>query len=246
VAKYLTYIEQLQKLLETLKTHEQENIETASTIMFDAIKNHHNIFVFGASHAGIISQELFYRAGGLALINPVIAQELELSNRPVTMTSQMERLDGYGTLLAQKTPFSDHDVLITHSVSGRNTVMIDFVLAAQKKNVKVIAITNLNYSKSVESRHSSHKRLFELADVTIDNHGELGDASIQFDGLAQKVGPTSTVIGSAIANSLVVRTVELCLNNNIEPPVFYSANINGGDEKNLETFKTYKNHIFYM
>lgn len=222
------------------------SIEAASQLVFNAIKNKNNIFVFGASHAGIITQELFYRAGGLALINPVIAQELELSNRPVTMTSQMERLEGYGTLLAHKTPFRENDVLITHSVSGRNTVMIDFVLAAKKKNVKVIAITNLNYSKSVESRHPSKKRLFELADVTIDNQGELGDASIKFDKLNQKVGPTSTVIGTTIANAIVVRTVELCLESEIDPPIFYSANINGGDEKNAETFKNYQRHIFYM
>lgn len=246
MSKHITYLDQLQKLLESIKTHEMPHIEKAAQMIFGAIQSQHNIFVFGASHAGIITQELFYRAGGLALINPVIAQELELSNRPVTMTSQMERLDGYGTLLADKTPFQEGDVLITHSVSGRNTVMIDFVLAAQKKKVNVIAITNLSYSKSVESRHPSHQRLFELADVTIDNHGELGDASIQFEGLEQKVGPTSTVMGTAIANSVVVRAVELCLEHDIHPPVFYSANINGGDEKNLETFKKFKNHIFYM
>lgn len=246
MSKHIQYIEQLQKLLDVIKTEELLSINLAAKVIFEAIQNQNNIFVFGASHAGIITHELFYRAGGLALINPVIAQELELSNRPVTMTSQMERLDGYGTLLAQKTPFKEGDVLLTHSVSGRNTVMIDFVLAAQAKYVKVIAITNLNYSKSVESRHPSKKRLFELADITINNHGELGDASIAFDGLDQKVGPTSTVLGTTIANSIVISAVELCLKNNIHPPIFYSANINGGDEKNLETFKKYKNHIFYM
>lgn len=246
MSKHITYLDQLQKLLESIKTDEMPHIEKAAQMIFEAIQSQNNIFVFGASHAGIITQELFYRAGGLALINPVIAQELELSNRPVTMTSQMERLDGYGTLLADKTPFQEGDVLITHSVSGRNTVMIDFVLAAQKKKVNVIAITNLSYSKSVESRHPSQQRLFELADVTIDNHGERGDASIQFEGLEQKVGPTSTVMGTAIANSVVVRAVELCLEHDIHPPVFYSANINGGDEKNLETFKKFKKHIFYM
>lgn len=246
MSKHIDYITHLQALLDTVKNKEKNAIENAAELMVEAINSKHNIFVFGASHAGIISDELFYRAGGLALINPVDAKELELSNRPVTMTSKMERLEGYGTLLADKTPFQDGDVCITHSVSGRNTVMIDFVLAAKEKGVKVIAITNLTYSKSVESRHSSKKRLFELADVVIDNHGDIGDATIQFEGLDQKVAPSSTVIGATIANSLVVRTVERCLEENIDPPIFCSANLDGGDAKNKRTFDTYKNHIFYM
>lgn len=246
MSKHIDYINHLQALLDTVKNEEKTSIETAADAMVEAIETKHNIFVFGASHAGIISQELFYRAGGLALINPVEAKELELSNRPITMTSKMERLEGYGTLLADKTPFQDGDVCITHSVSGRNTVMIDFVLAAKAKGVKIIAITNLTYSKSVESRHPSKKRLFELADVTIDNHGVTGDATIQFAGLDQRVAPSSTVIGATIANSLVVRTVERCLEKNIDPPIFYSANLDGGDEKNKRTFETYQKHIFYM
>lgn len=246
MSKHIDYITHLQALLDTVKKEEKKAIEDAAELMVEAIQTKHNIFVFGASHAGIISDELFYRAGGLALINPVDAKELELSNRPVTMTSQMERLDGYGTLLAEKTPFQAGDVCITHSVSGRNTVMIDFVLAAKEKGVKVIAITNLTYSKSVESRHSSKKRLFELADVVIDNHGDIGDATIKFEGLDQKVAPSSTVVGATIANSLVVRTVERCLEESIDPPIFYSANLDGGDEKNKRTFDTYQNHIFYM
>ena len=246
MSKHIDYITHLQALLDTVKNEEKSSIEAASEALLEAIRSHHNIFVFGASHAGIISDELFYRAGGLALINPVVAPELELSNRPITMTSQMERLDGYGTLLAEKTPFQAGDVCITHSVSGRNTVMIDFVLAAKAKGVKIIAITNLTYSKSVESRHSSHQRLFELADIVIDNHGDVGDATMTLKGLDQKVAPSSTVVGATIANSIVVRTVERCLEEAIDPPIFYSANLDGGDEKNKRTFETYQKHIFYM
>lgn len=246
MSKHIDYITHLQALLDTIKKEESTHIEAAAEWLVEAIKTHHNIFVFGASHAGIISQELFYRAGGLALINPVFASELDLSVIPVTQTSKMERLDGYGTVLAEKTPFQPGDVLIAHSVSGRNTVMIDFVTAAKDKGVTVIAITNQTYSNAVTSRHPSKKRLFELADVTIDNHGDIGDAVVKFASLDQRVAPSSTVTGAAIANSIVVRTVERCLEDGLEPPIFYSANLDGGDEKNKRTFDTYKKHIFYM
>ena len=39
--------------------------------------------------------------------------------------------------------------------------------------------------------------------------------------------------------------VEL-LNRNIDPPIFYSANVDGGEEKNKEIFEKYKDQIKYM
>ncbi len=45
----------------------------------------------------------------------------------------MERLVGYGTALAERTPFEEGDVLFLHSVSGRNPVTIELAMEAQKK-----------------------------------------------------------------------------------------------------------------
>ena len=98
-------------------------------------------------------EELFYRAGGCVLINPVFAKSLMLDTAPITHTSKMERLEGYGTALADKTPIKKGDVVIVHSVSGRNPVSIEFAMKAKENKAIVICITNLSYSKSVSSRH---------------------------------------------------------------------------------------------
>lgn len=240
------YLTHLQTLLEAIKTHEQKNIEQAAHLWVKATQEKKNLFAFGASHAGILTQELFYRAGGLATINPVEAPSLNLAVRPITHTSQMERLAGYGTLLAQKTPFNPGDVVLVHSVSGRNTVMIDFVLEAKSRGVHVIAITNVTYSTSVTSRHPSGKRLYELADIVIDNHGDIGDAAMSFEGLSQKVAPTSTVIGAAIVNAILTDTVRQALEKGITPPILHSANLDDGDEYNKALFKAFKDNIFYL
>ncbi|MFW6298792.1 MAG: SIS domain-containing protein [Bacillota bacterium] len=241
-----SYFHHIQSLLTTVLEHESTAIEQAVDMLYDATVNKHNIFVFGASHAGILSQELTYRAGGLATINPVHSPGLMLNVKPVTFTSKMERLEGYGTLIAEKTPIKKDDVVITHSVSGRNTVMIDFVQSAKERGAKVIALTNLNYSKGVESRHPSGKRLFELADLVIDNHGDKGDAAMKFDGMDQKVAPTSTVIGATIVNSMVTGLTQKLLDNDKDVPVLYSANLDGGDAHNQKIFKMYKDNIFYL
>jgi len=240
------YFDHVIELLKTIKKTETSNLKLASDMLFKAIQSGHNIFAFGAAHAGMVAQELFYRAGGLAVINPVVAPELELTNRPVITTSKMERLEGYGNIIASKLPINPNDVVIIHSVSGRNPAIIDFALSVKQAGAQIMAITNVKYSQSTTSRHSSKKRLFEIADLVIDNHGDIGDAAMGYSNFNQKVGATSTVSMSAIVNSIVVETVQLCLENNVDPPVFYSANLDGGDEKNAHTFETYKSQIFYM
>ncbi|MCM3281711.1 sugar isomerase domain-containing protein [Exiguobacterium sp. MER 193] len=169
-----------------------------------------------------------------------------LDTRPVTKTSDLESLEGYGRVLAKHVPFQAGDILLAHSVSGRNPVMIDLVTAAKERGVKIIAITNKTYSMETTSRHSSGMRLYELADVTFDNHGRTGDATVYIEPLDQYIAPTSTVIGATIVNMLLVEVVEGLLEHDIEPPIFYSANLDGTAEKNKEMLSKNQTRIHYM
>ena len=243
---HIDYFNHIHDLLNNLLEKEKENLEKAVEYLFEATKTKNNIFVFGASHAGIITEELTYRAGGLATMNPIFEPSMMLNTIPITQTSKMERLEGYGRLIAEKTPFKKNDVLIAHSVSGRNTVMIDLVQAAKEKGVNIIAITNLTYSKNVDSRHSSGKNLYQLADLVIDNHGDKGDAAIKFESLSQKVGPTSTVIGATLVNAIVVALTDKLINAGIDAPILHSANMDGGDQYNQKIFKKFNDNIFYL
>lgn len=241
-----TYINNVTAIAEKVFTEEQSNINKVVDLLTRKIAAKNQIFAFGASHASILTQELFYRAGGLAIINPILPSSVMLNVRPVTMTSQMERLEGYGKIIAKNTPFKEGDVVIVHSVSGRNPVAIDFVLEAKSKGVTVVAITNVAYSRSVTSRHTSTLRLFEAADYVIDNHGDIGDACVEIENLSQKVSPTSSVIGCMIVNTIVSEVVSNLVKRNIIPPVFFSANIDGGDEHNKEMLEEYKDIIHYQ
>ncbi|QQK06945.1 sugar isomerase domain-containing protein [Miniphocaeibacter halophilus] len=237
------------KIIEKLKIVEKEEkykIEGTIDLLVEAIEKKQSIYIFGASHAGILTQEMYYRAGGLMVINPIFGREIMLDTEPITLTSQMERLEGYGENLGKTVDFKENDVLILHSVSGRNSVILDLGLYAKKKGVKIIALTNLEYSKSVESRHSSRKKLYELADITIDNHGDIGDAMCEIEGLEQKVGPSSTVVGATILNTIVSEVCKkLIENGKVHPPIYYSANLDGGDELNKKLKDEFKELIHY-
>lgn len=240
------YFEGIKQLIDTVEKEEKASILKAVDCLVKAVENKQSIFAFGASHAGILTQELYYRAGGLMTINPIFGESVLLDVQPITHTSKMERLVGYGTALAEKTPFKEGDVLIVHSVSGRNPVTIELAMEAQNKGVTTIGLTNLTYSKSVDSRHPSGKNLFEYSDIVIDNHGHRGDGMCEIEGLDMRVGPSSTVIGALVANTLIVETVKKLKANGMEkPPIFYSANLDGGDELNQKLISEYKESIHY-
>lgn len=240
------YFANFARLIETVLHTQMDSMEKAAQLLANATVSGHNIFAFGCSHAGLLALEMYYRTGGMATINPVRAPGLCLDVDPATMTSQLERLPEYGRVIADFQPIQPGDVVIIHSVSGRNTVTVDFALRCREKGASIIALTSVAAGKAVPSRHPSGKLLMDAADIVIDNCGCVGDASIEIAGVPEKVAPTSTAIGAAILNAVMGRAVELSVERGVTPPVFVSANVPGGDEHNKAMLEQYKNHIFYM
>ena len=245
-SKSFDYLEHVQEILGKVKETQWEMMDKAAKVMAEAIASKKCIFAFGASHAGILAQELFYRTGGLAVLNPILPSEVMLNTRPVTQTSAAEKLAGYPTMILKYTPIKEGDVLLLHSVSGRNTAAVEMAIKAKEMGVTIIGITNMVYTNGVKSRDNSGKKLYEVCDIVIDNCGDFEDSSMLLEGMNQKIAPTSSVVGCTIVNMLVVRIVEYLLEMGIEPPVFRSANVDGGEEFNEMLFEKYKDQIHYM
>ena len=240
------YYGRITDIQEKVVKNELEKIEQTGTLFANTIAKDGSLFAFGASHAGIIAEEMFYRTGGLALVNPIFSPTLMLNTRPANLTSQMERLEGFGSALLSTSAAKAGDVLLVHSVSGRNAVAIDMAIKAKEMGIATVVITNLTYSKQVTSRHSSGKKLYDLGDIVIDNHGDFEDASLEIPGLGQKIAATSSVIGCMIANMIITATVEALMEIGHDVPVFHSANVDGGDAFNAEIFSKYRDRIHYM
>lgn len=240
------YQEKIISILQTIIADEKDSMEQATDILIKAQLEKRSIFIFGASHAGLLSQEMYYRAGGLININPIFADSVLVNVSPISMTTKMEQLEGYGKIIFETSNINTNDVLILHSVSGRNPVVIDMALKAKELNVTVIAITNVKYSKSVNSRHSSGNNLYQLADVVIDSHGEIGDAICSLPNDLQKVGPASTITSCFIMNSIITDVAfKLAEINPSSVPVLYSANLDNTQDLNKELVNEYKDTIHY-
>lgn len=242
--KAYEYIAEIERLIEEVKKYEAESIEAAAAACADTLCGDGLIFTFGTGHSHMLAEEIFYRAGGLVRIYPILDPPLMLHNA-AARSSEIERLHGYAkAILDDIDPIKPGDVMFIFSNSGRNTVSVDMALLAKEKGLKTICITNLTHSRAVTSRHSSGKRLYEVCDIVIDNHGCTGDAAIPVDGIT--VSPTSTVIGAMIMQAIVAGTVEIMHARGINPEVFISANTDEGDRLNSKYIKKYKGIIKHL
>ena len=240
------YYSRITEILAEVFDRERDNIERAAKVLADANKEKRSIFAFGCNHAGLITLELFYRTGGMVTVNPIRAPGMMLEISPITSSSEMERMPDYGKIIFNGQPAKKGDVIIIHSVSGRNSVTVDMAQAAKEKGLTVIVVTNMNTATTVTSRHPSGKMLHDFADILIDNHGDRGDASVALEGFAQKIASSSTVVGAAILNAVTARASELLWEEGIEPPVFMSGNMDGGDAHNKAVIAEHRDNIFYM
>jgi uncharacterized phosphosugar-binding protein len=242
----MNYLDAVIHLLQEVRETQSEAIEQAAQVIAQAIQADHLVYVFGAGHAGILAQELFYRAGGLVPISPILPPGLTTDVRPITLTSRLERLPDFGSQVIAETPIEKGDVLIVHSVSGRNAAAVEVAQGGKERGAFVIALTSLEYSRSVQPRKPEMKRLFEVADLGLDNRAPIGDALVEVPGMQQRVAPSSTVTGAAILNSVVARAVGLIHEQSGDAPVFMSANLDGGDEFNQRWLEHYSGRLTYL
>lgn len=236
------FAEKIHKIINKITDTQKENILTAAGLMAKAVKSNGIIFTFGTGHSHTIAEEIMYRAGTLVPVYAILEQGVT-GDREVTKSEYTEKLDGYAKLILDYHKVSANDVLIIISNSGRNSVPVQMALEAKKHSIPVIAITCVSYSKSQPSLDKSGKRLFEIADVVIDNCGVPGDAIIKLDGLEQPVAPTSNLAANFIIHSLTMETVIKLLEHGITPPVFWSGNLDGARKKNDVFLEKYWDRI---
>ncbi len=237
-----SYLDEVLTLLTEVRDGQGQAISSAAELVADTVEAGGLVHVFGTGHSHLLAEEIFYRAGGLAQVNPILVDALML-HAGAARSTRLERLPGLGTALADEEGFGPGDVLILVSNSGGNAACLEMAAAARLRSVPTIALTSLRHATSVDARSGDRERLHEVVDVVLDNRGRPGDACASIEGFDQLVGPTSTAVGAAILQAVVVAAVELLVARGHTPDVFASSNLAGGDQANRDLLARYSPRV---
>jgi uncharacterized phosphosugar-binding protein len=241
-----TYIDELIRILHRIATEQSANIAEAGRLLAGAVERGGVAHVFGSGHSHMIAEEAFYRAGGLIPVNPILDGRLAFFHGAIEST-RAEREEGYVANLLTRERIEACDLAIIASNSGRNAAPIELALEMASRGIGVVAITNVAQSSRACSRHSSGKKLFEIAQVVIDTYVPEGDAVLKLPAVPYSVGPASTVAGSAIVNSIVIEAAADLARRGKPVPIFPSGNSGTVTEEDLlELCRPFKERIRYL
>ncbi len=241
------YVEKAFANIREVVEKQGDNIKAAAALMADAIKNDRLINVYaGGGHTTLAMGEMFFRAGGLANINPLMETALSVFNQALKYL-ELERTVNFGASIIKYYDIQEGDVVLFFHNIGINPATIDAAIEVKKRGGKIIAVASSYWQDEMPAdhfiRHPSGKNLFDFADVCIDDYNPVGDAIVNVPGLDTPIAPVSNVVDFTIAHLLEIETVRQCIEMGVTPPVWSSANTPGGDEKNAAYLKKYKPQI---
>jgi len=235
-----TIIDILNKISEEI-----EMIQKAAKVVAESIAREEPVHVIGpGGHSNMAAEEVLWRAGGLAPMNAILDAGTNLIHG-AKRSNIIERTPGYAikVLDAYRVGKKPGEVIIIVNAYGINSMCIDTVLEAKRRKMITIGITSKSFAdvvpKDHPSRHPTGKNLYQEVDYFLNCHLPYGDAVIEVEGCSQKIGPTSTFCNAFTINLLMAETVKKLVVIGIEPPVWMSANLPGGDEKNRKLEEKY-------
>ena len=241
------YLQDVQARLASVEAHQADNFKKAGAMIADACQQDRLIHVYGGGgHTVMMVCEMFFRAGGLANVNPIFGHDISPLCQALKYL-QVERTTGYARCLIRYYEVGEGDLLLLFHNIGMNPTTIDAADEAKARGAKIIAVSSSDWRKKLpldhHIRHPNKKHVFEYADLCIDDENPFGDAAFKVDGFDVTVAPTSTIVDAFIAHRLVIEAVAEMVRRGIQPPVFRSANLPGGDEFNAGLLKKYKPRV---
>lgn len=244
------FLDTFNAIAKNVEDTEQDSILLAASKMADAIADDRLIFIFGGGgHTTLVMQELFWRAGGLANLCPMI----DFAIHPVTpayMYLNHERMHGLGNGTVDYYGVSKGDLILVFHSYGFNAPTIDCAMEAQRRGAEVVGISSLDWNKNIPKdfpiRHKSGNHLSDVSDIFIDNYVPYGDAVIKVENFDQPISGISSIVDFYIAHRLEIECIKNCVARGIDPPVWSSANIPGGDDKNKVLREKYNPRVKFL
>jgi uncharacterized phosphosugar-binding protein len=224
------YLSMITELVAKVGTSQADGVKSAASLITAALDGGGVVQAFGSGHSEALAMEIAGRAGGLVPTNRIALRDIVLYGgqpRAKLEDPDLERDSGVARQLYDLAPVDPRDVFVIASNSGVNGVVVELALLAKERGHGLIAVTSLEHSGRVSPRHSSGRRLCDIADVVLDNGAPYGDVA-----LPGQTGAVSSVTAAVLAQMVVAEVVARLTEAGQTPPIYLSANIPGGHEHN--------------
>ena len=117
------YLQRICSMLNDVERDEIDAIQAAAEKTYQSLKNGGLLHVFSTGHSHMIVEELFYRAGGLVPVNPILDNSLMLHEGAITSTKN-ERISGLAENILKNAGLKKDDTILISSNTGINNVKI--------------------------------------------------------------------------------------------------------------------------
>jgi len=247
----LQWLENAKSIMEKIEKTQLENIKTAALAMADTIEKGKWVHTFGCGHATLPIEEMYPRIGGFVGFHPMIELPLTFFTNIVGGMNVhefvfLERVEGYGQEIMKGWNFDKEDCMWLFSHTGINAVNIDIALEAKKKGMKVIVFGSAKEAEGKQTRHSSGKTIFEIADIIVDTCVPIQDASVELKNHFDKIGPVSTMAFVTAVWMTVTTVAEILADRGVKLYIHPSHNVPGDTtarERLTEALDEYKKRV---
>jgi uncharacterized phosphosugar-binding protein len=239
--------QRLSAVLQEVLATQTEAIRRAAQVCADCIEGEGVLHLLGSGHSRAFAAELVHRAGGLAPINRIDFEDLALYGTwslERVRTLECERDQEAGSALLSCHQIEPQDVFLIASQSGVNAAIVEYALQVKKRRHPLIALTSLEHTQQIASRHPLGHKVYELADLVIDTCTTHGDTLLDLP-TGERINSASSLSGILIAQLLTTEIAGLLLSRGREIPAFVSDNIEGGIERNRVLQRHYEKRVRY-
>jgi len=238
------YVEVVGRAIARIGSTQDDRVARAADLLTAALQAGGVIQAFGCGHSEALAMEIAGRAGGLVPTNKIALRDIVLyGGDPASVLSDpgLERTPSVAHRLYELAPIKPDDAFVIASNSGVNGAVVEMAQLVKQHGHALIAITSVEHSARVDSRHDSGMKLGDLADVVLDNGAPYGDAALSYGTGA--VGAVSSITAALLAQQIVTEVVARLLALGVTPPVYLSDNVPGGREHNREIEARYAGRI---
>lgn len=237
------YFGGMREVLDKIEHTQRDVIQAAAVEIADRLARGGAWHIMDTGH--MLMFEGVGRTGGMMALKPIkITCEIQnpVRHRPSPARGIVgyDGIPGFADYVLGRANILPDDIIMIGSVSGYNYFPVDLALKANAMGCATVAITSVEYSGHLTSKHPSGKRLFEACTYCLDNCTNYGDTLVDVPEMGQRICPASGIGASYLMWALQSTVVEELLKKGLKPSVYISNHMPDAPRINGEALENYE------